>query len=101
MALMAHFNLELHQIDVKITFTNENLDEEVCMDQHEGFLIKEKEHMVCKLKKSIYRFKQASKQWYLTFNDTVTSFRFKENTGDWCIYLKVCGSKFIFLDFVC
>jgi hypothetical protein len=53
--------------------------------------------MVCKLKKSIYGLKQASRQWYLKFNDIITSFGFKENTVDQCIYLKVSGSKFIFL----
>ncbi len=97
MALVAHFNLELHQMDVKTAFLNGNLDEEVYMDQLEGFLIKGKEHMVCKLKKSIYGLKQASRQWYLKFNDTITSFGFKENTVHRCIYLKVSGSKFIFL----
>ena len=97
MALVAHFDLELHQMDVKTVFLNGNLDEEVYMDQPEGFLIKGKEHMVCKLKKSIYGLKQASRQWYLKFNDTITSFGFKENTVDRCIYLKVSGSKFIFL----
>jgi hypothetical protein len=53
--------------------------------------------MVCKLNKSIYGLKQASRQWYLKFNDTITSFGFKENTVDRCIYLKVSGSKFLFL----
>ena len=67
------------------------------MDQHEGFSIKRKEQMIWKLNKSIYGLKQASRQWYLKFNDTITSFEFKENTVDWCIYLKVSGSKFIFL----
>ena len=33
----------------------------------------------------------------LKFNDTITSFGFKENIVDWCIYLEVSGSKFIFL----
>ena len=41
--------------------------------------------------------KQASRQWYLRFNDTITSFGFKENAVDQCIYLKVSGSKFIIL----
>lgn len=53
--------------------------------------------MVCKLKKSIYRLKQASRQWYLKFNDIVTSFGFEENIVNWCIYLKASGSKFIIL----
>ena len=67
------------------------------MDQLEGFLVEGNEHMVYKLRKSIYWFKQASRQWYLKFDDTITSFGLKENTIDWCIYLKVNGSKFIFL----
>ena len=97
MALVAHYDLELHQMDVKTAFLNGNLEEEIYMDQPEGFSVKGKEHMVCKLKKSIYGLKQASRQWYLKFNDTITSFGFQENTVDRCIYMKVSGSKFIFL----
>ena len=58
-----------------------------------GFLVEGKEHMVCKLKKSIYELKKASRQWYLKFNDTIVSFGFKENNIDRCIYLKLSGSK--------
>ena len=97
MALVAHYDLELHQMDVKTAFLNGNLEEEVYMDQPEGFSVKGKEDMVCKLKRSIYGLKQASRQWYLKFNDTITSFGFKENIVDRCIYLKISGSKFIFL----
>ena len=67
------------------------------MEQPEGFAKKGNEHLVCKLKKSIYGLKQASRQWSIKFNNTITSFGFKENIVDQCIYLKVSGSKFIFL----
>ena len=97
MALVAHYDLELHQMDVKTAFLNGDLEEDVYMDQPVGFAEEGKEHMVCKLKRSIYGLKQASRQWYLKFNDTIVSFEFKENTVDRCIYLKVSGSKFIFL----
>ena len=96
-ALVAHFYLELHQMDVKTAFLNGNLDEDIYMEQPEGFEKKGNGHLVCKFKKSIYGLKQASKQWYITFNNTITSFGFKENIADQCIYLKVSGSKFIFL----
>ena len=97
MALVAHYDLELHQMDAKTAFLHGNLNEEVYIDQPMGFIEKGKEHMVCKLKRSIYGLKQAFRQWYLKFNDTIVSFGFKENTVDRCIYLKVSGSKFIFL----
>ena len=66
------------------------------MDQPKGFSIKGNEHMVCKLKKLIYGLKQASWQWYLKFNDIITSFGFKKNNIDRCISLKDNGNKFIF-----
>ena len=52
---------------------------------------------MCELKKSIYGLKQASRQWYLKFNEVITSLGFVENKVDHCIYLKTSGSKFIFL----
>lgn len=79
---MAHYNLELHQMDVKTAFLNGDLEKEVYMDQLEDFFVEEKEHMFCKLKKSIYGLKQPSRQWYLKFNNTITSFDFLENTAD-------------------
>jgi hypothetical protein len=49
------------------------------------------------LKKSIYGLKQASRQWYLKFNETIRNFGFKENEEDNCIYAKIRNRKFIFL----
>ena len=68
MALVAHFDFDLHQMDVKTTFLNGNLEEEVYIKQPEGFSSSEGEHLVCKPKKSIYGLKQASRQWYLKFH---------------------------------
>ena len=79
MALVAHFDLELHQMNVKTTFLNGSLEEEVYMDQPEGFIIDGKENKVCLLKRSIYGLKQASRQWYLKFHDTINAFGFQRN----------------------
>jgi hypothetical protein len=95
MALVAHFNLELLQMDVKTAFLNGDLEEKVCMKQPKDFFMKGKQHMGCRLKKSIYGLKQASRQWYLKFNDTVK--RFKENIKDNCVYAKFKSGKYIFL----
>ena len=67
------------------------------MVQPEGFKEEGREHMVCKLKKSIYGLKQASHQWFLKFDKIVTSLGFVKNKVDQCIYLKVSGRKSIFL----
>ena len=57
MALVARFNLELHQMDVKMVFLNGDLEEEVYMKLLEGFFSSEGENLVCKFKKSIYGLK--------------------------------------------
>jgi hypothetical protein len=62
MALVAHFDLELHQMDVKTAFLNGHLDDTIFMTQPEGYVVKGKENMGCRLKKSIYGLKQASRQ---------------------------------------
>jgi hypothetical protein len=62
MALVAHYNLELHQIDIKTAFLNGNLLKNVYMAQHKGFAVKGKEHMGCHMRKSIYGLKQSSIQ---------------------------------------
>ena len=97
LALVAHLDLELQQMDVKTTFLNGDLEEEVYMKQPEGFSYREGEHLVCKLKKSIHGLKQASHQWYYKFHGVITSFGFIENPMDQCIYQKVSGSKTCFL----
>lgn len=59
MAMVAHFDLELHQIDVKTAFLNGDLYKDVNMVQLEEFLTANVKDMVFMLKKSIYGLKQA------------------------------------------
>ena len=97
LALVAHFDFELQQMNVKTAFLNGKLEEEVYMKQHKGFSSSQGEHLVCKLKKSICGLKQASRQCYLKFPDVISSFGFEENIMDQCIYHKVSESKICFL----
>ena len=55
--------LKLHQLDVTTAFFNRDLKEEVYMKQPEGFAAKGQEHLVCKLKRSIYGLKQSPRCW--------------------------------------
>jgi hypothetical protein len=58
-------NLEISLLDVKTAlFLNGDLDEEVFMEQPEGFFQVGKENLVCLLKKSVYGLKQAPRMWY-------------------------------------
>jgi Reverse transcriptase (RNA-dependent DNA polymerase) len=70
MALVAHFDLELHQMNVKTTFLNGDIDECIYMSQSPNYDSDDSKQMVCKLKKSIYGLKQASRQWYFKFHQS-------------------------------
>ncbi|RVW94715.1 Retrovirus-related Pol polyprotein from transposon TNT 1-94 [Vitis vinifera] len=97
MALVAHYDLELHQMDVKTAFLNGDIDETIYMVQPENFVSKDSKNMVCKLTKSIYGLKQASRQWYFKFHQIIVSYGFEANLMDECAYHKFSGSKYIFL----
>lgn len=64
LALVALLDLELQQLDVKTAFLHGNLDEEIYMEQLEGFVQHRNEKFVCRLKKSLYGLKQSPRQWY-------------------------------------
>ena len=61
LSLVAYFDMELEQMDVKTTFLHGELEETVYMVQPEGFTQHEQEHMVCKFKKSLYGLKVVPK----------------------------------------
>jgi hypothetical protein len=78
-------DLEVHQMDVKTVFLNGVLEEELYMDQPEGFIEKEKEDYVCKLQKGLYGLKQAPRAWSQAFQDFIQKMNFKSSNGDECI----------------
>ena len=79
MALVAHFDLELHQMDVKTMLLNGNIYETIYMVQPKNFVFGDLKLMVCKLKKFIYGLKQASCEWYHKFHQVITSNGFEGN----------------------
>ena len=68
LALVASWDLHLEQMDVKTAFLHGDLEEEIYMEQPEGFVQPEEEKLVCKLTKSLYGLKQAPRQWYKRFD---------------------------------
>ena len=63
LSIVASENLHLEQMDAKTTFLHGDLDKEIYMQQSEGFVVRVKEHMLCKLTRSFYGLKQAPRQW--------------------------------------
>ncbi|KAL0346475.1 UNVERIFIED_CONTAM: Retrovirus-related Pol polyprotein from transposon TNT 1-94 [Sesamum calycinum] len=96
-ALASVYNLSIHQMDVKTAFLYGELEEEIYMDQPEGFVAHGNERKVCKLVKSLYGLKQAPKQWHEKFDQTILAFGFTVNENDKCIYCKVKGDRIIIL----
>ena len=82
-------------MDVKTAFLNGNLSEEVYMTQPEGFTSKDSTQ-VCKLQRSIYGLKQASRSWNIRFDETINAFGFSQNVDEPCVYKKVSGSVIVF-----
>nr|GEY11608.1 putative retrotransposon protein [Tanacetum cinerariifolium] len=84
-------------MDVKTAFLNGYLNEEVYMEQPEGFVNPKYPNRVCKMKRSIYGLKQASMQWNKGFDDEIKKFGFTQNRDEPCVYLKASGSNITFL----
>ncbi|KAK8576146.1 hypothetical protein V6N13_090623 [Hibiscus sabdariffa] len=92
LAIAAFHDYEIWQMDVKTAFLNGKLEEDVYMTQPEGFVTPENAGKVCKLQRSIYGLKQASRSWNLRFNDAIQEFGFIRNEDEPCVYKKFSGS---------
>ena len=95
--MTAHYDYEIWQMDVKTTFLNGNLEEEIYMLQPEGFIAKNQEQLVCKLKRSIYGLKQASRSWNIKFDQVIKSFGFEQNLDKTCVYKRHRDKVIMFL----
>ena len=98
LGLAARLNSEFEQLDVKTAFLHCDLEEEIYMLQPEGFEVKGKENLVCKLKKSLYGLKQAPRQWYKKFDSFMMSHGYTRTTPDHCVFTrKYSDDDFIIL----
>jgi hypothetical protein len=86
-AVAAYQGMTIHQMDVKTAFLNGNLNEEIYMTQPAEYEKEGQEELVCKLIKSLYGLKQASRAWNQAFNDAITTKGFKQLKSDECVYL--------------
>ena len=89
MALAANLGWKLYQMDVKTAFLNGVVEEEVYVEQPLGFETHDRETHVCKLKKALYRLKQAPRTWYGRIDSFLMSLGFTKSKADPNLYSKV------------
>ena len=75
-------------MDVVTAFLNGNLEEDIYMEQPEGYVQQGKEKLVCKLKKSLYGLKQSSRCWNKVSTEFMMSIGYHQSTADPCIYVR-------------
>lgn len=93
MAFAVKLNLEIDHLDVETAFLNGNLDEEIYMEQPEGF--SNNKSKVCLLKKSLYGLKQAPRQWNKKVCEAMDKLSFKRSEKEHCIFYKHKDKKLI------
>ncbi|GJS67192.1 retrotransposon protein, putative, ty1-copia subclass [Tanacetum coccineum] len=96
-SIAAYYDYEIWQMDVKTAFLNGYLDEDIYMVQPEGFVDPNHPRKVCKLQRSIYGLKQASRSWNKRFDEEIKRFGFAQNLDEPCVYQKASGSNVTFL----
>ncbi|KAL0355837.1 UNVERIFIED_CONTAM: Copia protein [Sesamum radiatum] len=95
LAIAAARGWPLHHLDVNNAFLHGKLDEIIYMDAPEGYKVPSGQ--VCRLKKSLYGLKQASRQWNQEFTDKIKAFGFTQSSHDYCLFVKGSGLQLIAL----
>ena len=87
-ALAAQHDWELHQMDVKSAYLNGELEEDIYMQQPEGYVVAGKEQLVCKLSKALYGLKQAGRTWHTKIDVVLQRQQFTALDADHCVYIR-------------
>ncbi|OMO78632.1 Integrase, catalytic core [Corchorus capsularis] len=93
LAVVAAKSWELHQLDVHNAFLHGDLDKEIYMKPPPGYL-SSNDNRVCRLRKSLYGLKQASRQWYAKFSTAILNFGFIQSKADSSLFLHHKGTSF-------
>jgi hypothetical protein len=96
-ALAAKMKWKLHQMGVKTAFLNGVLEEEVYIEQPQGFEIEDRKSHVCRLKKALYGLKQAPRAWYGRIDSFLMILGFTKSKVDSNIYFKIMDNEPVIL----
>ncbi|UYV68993.1 hypothetical protein LAZ67_6001951 [Cordylochernes scorpioides] len=97
LSLCASLDMEMIQLDVKSAFLNGDLEEELYMEQPQGYENPDFPNHVCSLQKSIYGLKQSPRMWNKKFHEFLIKFDLKPSISDSCVYTMKCKQAYILL----
>jgi len=81
-----------YQLDVKNVFLKGDLEEEIYMEQPQGFVAQgESSGLICRLRKSLYSLKQSPRAWFGEFNSVVQQFGMTQSEADHSVFY--CHSR--------
>ncbi|KAL0305526.1 UNVERIFIED_CONTAM: Retrovirus-related Pol polyprotein from transposon RE2 [Sesamum radiatum] len=95
LGIAAAHSWPVHQLDINNAFLHGFLDEEVYMTPPDGYSAPPGQ--VCKLQRSLYGLKQASRQWNREFTLKLAEFGFKQSAHDHCLFIKPAPQGFVAL----
>nr|GEX94530.1 hypothetical protein [Tanacetum cinerariifolium] len=94
-ANVAHKNMTIYKMDVKMAFLNDDLKEEVYFSQPEGFVDQDNPSHVYKLKKALYGLKQAPRTWYDMLLSFLISQQFSKGVVDPTLFTQHAGNDLL------
>jgi hypothetical protein len=100
-SIASQLKLKVYQMDVKSSFLNRYLKEEVYVEQPQGFIVEGKEDKVYRLKIELYGLKQAPRAWYSRIDKYLHDHGFVKCSSESAVYKKVIGSRFYYSLIVC
>ncbi|PNX86396.1 putative LRR receptor-like protein kinase, partial [Trifolium pratense] len=90
-ALSAQKGWSIYQLDVKSAFLNGILEEEIYVEQPQGFVVKGNEDKVLRLRKALYGLKQAPRAWYSRIDQYFMDRGFRRSKSEPTLYIKTQG----------
>eukprot|EP00253_Pinus_taeda_P013081 PITA_13081 len=97
LALSSFQKFKVFQMDVKSAFLNGDLNEEVYIEQPDGFIRGNDPKLVCRLKKALYGLKQAPRAWYYQLDKYLHQQGFVKGSTDSNLYVKIDNNKLLIL----